>query len=102
MVRAPYADRIHIKKSKMIRSVRKGQSKKGGTIYFNFSKFERLLDGLKKRGEDVTSAEYLVKNLRSFKDFSYYFQNFTDQEINAQLLFYRMQFHESLDDSTNL
>ena len=83
----------------MIRSVRKGQSKKKGTIYFNFSKFERLLDKLRKRGEDVTSDEYTVKNLRSFKDFGYYFQNFTDQEIKIQLLFYRMQFCEPLYDS---
>jgi len=83
----------------MIRNGSKRQPRRKGTTYFNFSKFERLLDRLRKRGEDVTSDEYPVKNLRSFKDFNYYFQNFTDQEIKAQLRFYQIQFNELLEDA---
>ena len=83
----------------MIRRLNNTQPKKKTQTYFNFSKFERLLDRLRKRGEDVMSDEYPVKNLRSFKDFSYFFQTFTDQEIKAQLLFYRMQFYELIEDS---
>ncbi|MBT4089116.1 MAG: hypothetical protein HN580_04215 [Deltaproteobacteria bacterium] len=75
----------------MIQYRRKKDPKKKGTTYFNFSKFERLLDGLRASGIKVTADDYQISNLKSYQDFEYFFETFSNQEIKAQLLFYQCQ-----------
>ena len=82
----------------MIGSKRGIRRKRKGSIYFNFSKFERLLDELRRRGENVTSIDFSVKRLKDNKSFKYFFDNFSDQQIKTQLIFYGKQFEEGVND----
>ncbi len=83
----------------MIKGSRKNHIRKKSSTYFNFAKFEKLLDNLRKKGVDVTSVDYPVNNLKSHRDFKYFFENFSHQEIKSQLLFYCNQFDEFLENS---
>ncbi len=83
---------------RFFKSSRTKQLKKKGSIYFNFSKFEKLLDGLRYKGINILSDDYPVASLKAYKDFEYFFDNFADQEIKIQLLFYRNQFDELYND----
>ena len=78
----------------MIKDTRNNRNRKKGSPYFNFGKFERLLDRLKQQGVDVTSLDYPVKNLKKYNHFKYYFENFSEQQIKTQLTFYAKQFEE--------
>ena len=69
----------------------KKASRKMGKIYFNYNKFEKLLDKLQAKGIDITTDEYEVKKLKAFKEFKYFFDTFTHQEIKSHLLFYQYQ-----------
>lgn len=68
--------------------------KSGSTPYFNFIKFEKLLDELRKQGVDVTDVDYPVKNLKKFQDFEHFFENFSEQQIKSHLTFYTKQFED--------
>ena len=81
----------------MIRDDQGNRNKKKNGPYFNFVKFERLLDKLKQQGIDVTSVDYPVKNLKKYNHFKYYFDNFSEQQIKTQLTFYAKQFEELPD-----
>ncbi len=79
----------------MIQYRRKKDTRKKGSTYFNFSKFERLLDGLRANGVKVTADSFQINNLKSYQDFGYFFETFSNQEIKSQLLFYKYQLDES-------
>ena len=81
----------------MIQYRRKKDTKKQGSTYFNFSKFERLLDGLRANGIMVTADDFQIDSLKSYHDFGYFFETFSNQEIKSQLLFYKCQLDESED-----
>jgi len=81
----------------MIQYRRKKDPKKKGTIYFNFSKFESLLDRLRASGIKVTADDFQIDKLKSYKDFGYFFEMFSNQEIKSQLLFYQCQLDEPED-----
>lgn len=83
----------------MIRSKHRKSKIKKSEIYFNFGKFEKLLDKLRKKGVEVTSVDFKVKNLETYKDFRYYFDHFTIQEIKSYLLFYCKQLGEDYEDN---
>jgi len=83
----------------MIRSKRRNRNIIKSEIYFNFGKFEKLLDKLRKNGVEVTSVDYKVKNLEAYKEFRYYFDHFTKQEIKSYLLFYCKQLDEGAEDN---
>lgn len=73
-------------------------SRKKGKMYFNFIKFEKLLDQLRSKGIDITTDEYEVKCLRAYKEFRYFFDTFSQQEIKSYLLFYKYQLKDQLDE----
>ncbi len=79
----------------MIQYRHKKDTRKKGSAYFNFSKFERLLDGLRAKGVKVTADSFQINNLKSYQDFGYFFETFSNQEIKSQLLFYKYQLDES-------
>jgi hypothetical protein len=81
----------------MIKNIQRNRDRKKSSPYFNFIKFERLLDKLRQQGIDVTSVDYPVKNLKKYNHFKYYFDNFSEQQIKTQLTFYAKQFEELLD-----
>ncbi len=78
----------------MLKGSRRSKGKRKGTPYFNFLKFEKLLDNLQQQGVNVTSVDYPVKNLKKFNHFKHFFENFSEQQIKAQLTFYAKQFEE--------
>lgn len=65
--------------------------------YFNFMKFDRLLERLRKSGINVVDEDYEVKSLKNQKTFQSFFEKYSVQEINTHLLFYRKQFDEIED-----
>ncbi len=81
----------------MLKGSQRGKSRKRSTPYFNFLKFEKLLDKLQQQGVNVTSVDYPVKNLKKHNHFKYFFENFSEQQIKAQLTFYAKQFEEAVD-----
>lgn len=81
----------------MIQVSRRNKSKRRGGPYFNFGKFERQLDKLRQQGVNVISVDYTIKELKRFNSFKYYFENFTEQQIKAQLTFYAKQFEELVE-----
>ncbi len=81
----------------MLKGSRKIKLRKRDAPYFNFMKFERQLDKLRQQGVNVVSVDYPVKDLRKYSNFQYYFENFTEQQIKAQLTFYAKQFEESIE-----
>ncbi len=83
----------------MIKGRRKVKNRKKGIPYFNFGKFEKALDNLLEKGIDITSVEYPVKNLKKFNDFKHFFDNFSEQQIKAQLTFYSKQFEDTFEKS---
>lgn len=78
----------------MIKGSRRFRNRRKGAQYFNFPKFEKLLDQLLQQGINVTSVDYQVKNLKKYSHFKYYFENFSEQQIKTQLTFYAKQFEE--------
>ncbi|MCG8337337.1 MAG: hypothetical protein MJE63_22780 [Proteobacteria bacterium] len=82
---------------RVMQGSRRNKSKRKGVLYFNFSKFERQLDKLRQQGINVISADYTIKELKKFNGFKYYFENFTEQQIKAQLTFYAKQFEEPIE-----
>lgn len=68
--------------------------KSRGIPYFNFIKFEKLLDELCKQGVNVTDVDYPVKNLKKFQNFEHFFDNFSEQQIKSHLTFYAKQFDD--------
>lgn len=81
----------------MLKGSQRGKGKKRGQPYFNYLKFEKLLDKLQQQGINVTSADYPVKDLKKYSHFKHYFENFSEQQIKTQLTFYAKQFEEVMD-----
>lgn len=81
----------------MMKRVVKQQAKGRSAPYFNFQKFEKALDKLQQQGVDVISVDYQVKHLKKFSPFKHFFENFSEQQIKAQLTFYAKQFEEPVE-----
>ncbi len=82
----------------MNRYQRKSNPQKKGAVYFNFSKFEKLLDSLRDQGIVFTEDNFTTTHLKDYKEFRYFFETFSVQEIKSHLLFYLYQ----LEDSENI
>ncbi len=82
----------------MIKGSRRNRTKRRNAPYFNFGKFEKLLDNLQQQGINVTAVDYPVKNLKKYNKFKYFFENFTEQQIKTQLTFYSRQFDDEMND----
>ena len=81
----------------MLRGNRRNKAKRKGVPYFNFPKFERQLDKLRQQGVNVISVDYPIKELKKYNNFKYYFENFTERQIKAQLTFYAKLFEETIE-----
>ncbi len=81
----------------MNRYQRKNNPQKKGAVHFNFSKFEKLLDDIQAQGIDINNDNFTVTHLKAYREFRYYFETFSVQEIKSHLLFYLYQ----LEDSEN-
>jgi hypothetical protein len=79
----------------MNRFQRKSSPQKKGVVYFNFSKFEKLLDKLREQDIELIDECFTASHLKAYKEFRYFFETFSVQEIKSHLLFYLYQLEGS-------
>jgi len=89
---------VKIENKGMNRYQRKNNPEKKGVVYFNFNKFEILLDNLREQNIDIIDENFKATHLKAYKEFRYFFETFSVQEIKSHLLFYLYQ----LEDSENI